>query len=30
VKICQQALDGLPEGRIKADAPKIILPTASR
>jgi NADH-quinone oxidoreductase subunit D len=26
VKICQQALDGLPEGRIVADAPKIILP----
>jgi NADH-quinone oxidoreductase subunit D len=26
VKICQQALDGMPEGRIKADAPKIVLP----
>lgn len=26
VKICQQALDGLPEGRIVADAPKIVLP----
>jgi NADH-quinone oxidoreductase subunit D len=26
VKICTQALDGLPEGRITADAPKIILP----
>lgn len=26
VKICQQALDGMPEGRIVADAPKIILP----
>ncbi|MCL2661325.1 MAG: NADH dehydrogenase (quinone) subunit D, partial [Acidobacteriaceae bacterium] len=26
VKICLQALDGLPEGRIKADAPKIVLP----
>ncbi len=26
IKICQQALDGLPEGRIVADAPKIILP----
>jgi NADH-quinone oxidoreductase subunit D len=26
VKICQQALDGLPTGRIVADAPKIILP----
>jgi NADH-quinone oxidoreductase subunit D len=26
VKICQQALDGLPQGRIVADAPKIILP----
>ncbi len=25
-KICLQALDGLPEGRITADAPKIILP----
>ena len=25
-KICLQALDGLPEGRIVADAPKIILP----
>jgi len=24
--ICQQALDGMPEGRIVADAPKIILP----
>ena len=26
IKICLQALDGLPEGRIVADAPKIILP----
>jgi NADH-quinone oxidoreductase subunit D len=26
VKIAQQALDGIPEGRIVADAPKIILP----
>ena len=26
VKICQQALDGLPDGRITANAPKIILP----
>jgi NADH-quinone oxidoreductase subunit D len=26
VKICQQALDGIPEGRIVADAPKIVLP----
>jgi NADH-quinone oxidoreductase subunit D len=26
VKICLQALDGMPEGRITADAPKIILP----
>src|SRR5580698_864383 len=26
IKIAQQALDGLPEGRITADAPKIILP----
>src|ERR1700761_6939192 len=26
VKICQQALDGMPEGRYVADAPKIILP----
>jgi NADH-quinone oxidoreductase subunit D len=26
VKICQQALDGMPEGTIKAVAPKIILP----
>jgi NADH-quinone oxidoreductase subunit D len=26
VKICLQALDGLPEGSIVADAPKIILP----
>jgi NADH-quinone oxidoreductase subunit D len=26
VKICMQALDGMPEGRIVADAPKIILP----
>ena len=26
VKICLQALDGLPPGRIVADAPKIILP----
>jgi NADH-quinone oxidoreductase subunit D len=26
IKICLQALDGMPEGRITADAPKIILP----
>ncbi len=26
VRICQQALDGMPDGRITADAPKIILP----
>jgi NADH-quinone oxidoreductase subunit D len=26
VKICQQALDGMPEGDIKADAPKVVLP----
>jgi len=26
IKICLQALDGMPEGRIVADAPKIILP----
>ena len=26
LKICQQALDGIPAGRIVADAPKIILP----
>ncbi len=26
VKIVQQALDGMPEGRIKAEAPKIVLP----
>jgi NADH-quinone oxidoreductase subunit D len=26
VKVAQQALDGMPEGRITADAPKIILP----
>jgi NADH-quinone oxidoreductase subunit D len=26
VKICQQALDGMPEGEVKADAPKIVLP----
>jgi len=26
LKICQQALDGMPEGRIVADAPKIVLP----
>ena len=26
VNICQQALDGMPEGAIKADAPKIMLP----
>jgi NADH-quinone oxidoreductase subunit D len=26
VKICLQALDGMPEGRFVADAPKIILP----
>ncbi len=26
VKICQQALDGMPEGPLKADAPKVVLP----
>jgi NADH-quinone oxidoreductase subunit D len=26
VKIIQQALDGMPEGRITADAPKVVLP----
>jgi len=26
VKICQQALDGMPQGPIKADAPKVVLP----
>ena len=26
VKICQQALDGMPTGPIKADAPKVVLP----
>jgi NADH-quinone oxidoreductase subunit D len=26
VKICQQALDGMPEGEIKADAPHVVLP----
>ncbi|HEY0760062.1 MAG TPA: NADH dehydrogenase (quinone) subunit D [Acidisarcina sp.] len=26
VKICQQALDGMPGGPIKADAPKVVLP----
>jgi NADH-quinone oxidoreductase subunit D len=26
VKICQQALDGMPEGSIKADAPHVVLP----
>ncbi len=26
IKIIQQALDGMPEGAIKADAPKIVLP----
>jgi NADH-quinone oxidoreductase subunit D len=26
VKICQQALDGMPEGLIKADAPHVVLP----
>jgi len=26
VKICQQAMDGMPEGSIKANAPKILLP----
>ncbi|HTW45822.1 MAG TPA: NADH dehydrogenase (quinone) subunit D [Acidobacteriaceae bacterium] len=26
VEICQQALDGMPEGPIKADAPKVVLP----
>ncbi len=26
VKIIQQALDGIPEGAIQADAPKVVLP----
>ena len=26
VKICQQALDGMPEGPIKADSPHVVLP----
>ncbi len=26
VKICQQALDGMPEGEIKANAPHVVLP----
>ncbi len=26
MKIIQQALDGMPEGPVKADAPKIVLP----
>ncbi len=26
VKICQQALDGMPEGPTKADSPKVVLP----
>jgi len=26
IKICQQALDGMPTGPLKADAPKIVLP----
>jgi NADH-quinone oxidoreductase subunit D len=26
VKICQQALDSMPEGEIKANAPKVVLP----
>ncbi len=26
VNICQQALDGMPEGPIKADSPKVVLP----
>jgi NADH-quinone oxidoreductase subunit D len=26
IKIVKQALDGMPEGRIKADAPKVVLP----
>ena len=26
IKIVQQALDGMPEGPIKADAPKVVLP----
>jgi NADH-quinone oxidoreductase subunit D len=26
VKICQQAMDGMPEGAIKANAPKVVLP----
>ncbi len=26
VKICQQALDGMPAGPLKADAPKVVLP----
>jgi NADH-quinone oxidoreductase subunit D len=30
VKIIQQALDGMPEGPVKADAPKIVLPDRER
>ncbi len=26
VKICQQALDGMPDGPLKADSPKVVLP----
>src|SRR5271168_2322143 len=26
VKICQQALDGMPEGPVKANSPKVVLP----
>ncbi len=26
LKICQQALDGMPEGSLKANAPKVVLP----
>jgi NADH-quinone oxidoreductase subunit D len=26
IKICQQALDGMPDGPIKANAPKVVLP----
>lgn len=28
--ICEQALDGLPEGAINADAPKVVLPTKEK
>jgi len=30
IGMVQQALAGMPEGPIKADAPKVVLPTARR